>query len=167
MLSKLSFMIKKICFAVLLLSGLVACKSKTAFDYSQNFVKREQSLQPDIEKTESQVEAFAAKQEFDSIGAAGERMEKLVDAKLKEVKDEPAPDVKLGAEFKAAGIKYFEFIRDLYTSYKEYGYAKTPEERQSRMEKIQSMAGQKDKAIGDIQSVQKRYAEANDLKMEK
>ena len=45
-------MLKKIFFAVLFLTAFAACKSKSAFDYSQDFVKKEKSLLPDITATE-------------------------------------------------------------------------------------------------------------------
>lgn len=159
-------MLKKISFAILVLAALASCKSKTAYNYSQNFVTKERSLNADIESTEEKVGRYAKYEQFDSIAVAGERMEKLVDSKLQEVKDEPAPDVKEGANFKAAAIKYFEFIKSMYTAYKAYGNAKTPEERDEKLNAIRTIVDQKPTVIADIQSAQKKYADANGFKIE-
>ena len=72
-------MLKKIFFAALLLTAFAACKSRKAFDYSQDFVKKEQSLLPDINRTEANVKNYMANEQYDSMAIAGENMEKLVD----------------------------------------------------------------------------------------
>lgn len=159
-------MLKKISFAVILLVCLAGCKSKSAFNYSQEFVKKERSLLPDINTTETNVERYIGAEQYDSIAIAGERMEKLVDAKLKEVKDEPAPDAKEAESFKEACIRYFAYIKSMYTGYKNYGAAKTPEDRDIEMKKLQEIVAGKTAAIEDMQRVQKKYADANGFKLE-
>ncbi len=93
-------------------------------------------------------------------------MEKLVDAKLKEVKDEPAPDAKEADNFKEACIKYFGYIKSMYTGYKNYGSAKTAEDRATEMAKLQEIVAGKTAAIADMQRVQRKYADANGFKLE-
>lgn len=160
-------MLRNLLIVLVVSSIFLSCQSKTALNYSENFVKKEKSLTADITDAETRVAAFANSAQFDSIGVVGAQMEKKVDAKLKEIQDEPAPDVKEGENFKAAGIRYFQFIKSLYSGYKDYGYAKTEEERAAHLAKIQEIAGKKNLAISDIQSAQKKYAEANGFKIEK
>lgn len=159
-------MIKKILLGLVIVAGLASCKSKDAFNYSESFVKKEKSLLPDITRTEDDVKRFLAAEQYDSIAIAGERMEKIVDAKLKEVKDEPAPSVKEGDNFKEAGIKYFQFIKSMYTGYKDYGNAKTPEDRDAEMSKLRDIVEKKTKAIEDMQAAQRKFADANGFKLE-
>ena len=159
-------MIKKIFFAVIVLSVFVACNSKSAFNYSQDIVKKEQSLVPDITATETKIAAFLGKEQFDSIAAAGARMEKLVDEKLTELKDQPAPDVKEAAGFKDASMKYFRFIKSMYTGYKDYGSAATADARDAAMTKLRKIVDEKNEAINDMQLAQKKFAEANGFKLE-
>ncbi len=159
-------MIKKILLGLVIVAGLASCKSKDAFNYSESFVKKEKSLLPDITRTEDDVKRFLAAEQYDSIAVAGERMEKIVDAKLKEVKDEPAPNVKEGDNFKEAGIKYFQFIKSMYTGYKDYGNAKTPEDRDAEMSKLRDIVEKKTKAIEDMQDAQRKFADANGFKLE-
>jgi len=148
--------------AIVLLSG---CQSKSAFKFSEDIVAKEQSLVKDIEKTEDQVEMFISNQEFDSMAIVSERMEKLVDEKLEEVKAMKAPDVKEAENFKAAAIKYFAFMKSMYTSYKKYGLAESQEERDEELEEMQDILANKNKAISDMQMAQRKYAEANGFKI--
>lgn len=159
-------MLKKLLCALLLVSSLVACKSKEAFKYSQDFVKKEKSLEPDITQTENSVSRFIAAGQYDSIGNAGERMEKIVQVKIDEIKKEPAPDVKEGENFKSACIRYFEYIKNMYSIYKSYGRAPDEASREAEMQKLQTVVAKKATVISDMQAAQRRYAEANGFKLE-
>ena len=100
-------MLKKISFGVLLLACLVGCSDKkTAYNYNEDFVKKEKSLAPEISETESKVRGYMLLEQYDSIAVAGEHMEKIIGDIVKEVKDKPAPDVKEGQNFKDAGSKF-------------------------------------------------------------
>lgn len=159
-------MIKKLLMGLVIIAGLASCQNKSAFNYSENFVKKERSLLPDINRTEDNVKRFLASEQFDSIAIAGAEMEKIVDAKLKEIKDEPLPDAKEADNFKEAGIRYFQFIKSMYTGYKDYGNAKTPEDRDVEMTKLRDIVDKKAKAIEDMQAAQRKYADANGFKLE-
>jgi hypothetical protein len=157
---------KKIFIACLLVTALAACKSKSAYTYCKDFLAKEKSLMPDIEKTEANIKTYFAADEFDSIAVAGEKMEKLVDNTIQGIQKEPAPDVKQGAEFKQAGIKYFEFIKSMYTAYKNYGHTPTPDGRDEEMKKLMDIVSHRQDAINDIQNAQKKYADANNIKLD-
>ena len=159
-------MIKKIFFCAIMLSVFAACNSKSAFNYSQDIVKKEQSLVPDITDTETKIAGFLGNNQFDSIAVAGARMEKLVDGKLNELKDLPAPDVKEAAGFKDAALKYFRFIKSMYVGYKDLGNATTDDAREQIMNKLRNIVSQKTEAVNDMQRAQKKFAEANGFKLE-
>lgn len=161
-------MLKKLVFAAMVLISITSCDSKKkAFDYSENFVKKENSLLSDITSTENKVERFVAAQQYDSIAVAGEKMEQLVESKIQEIKKEPAPDVKEADNFKEACLKYFGFIKSMYTSYKEFGLAKDEAEREKAKAKVIELATTKQAAITAMQTAQKKFADANGFKLEK
>lgn len=159
-------MLKKLSIAIILLASLAGCKSKSAFNYSQEFVKKERGLLPDITSTEASVKGFLAAEQYDSIATAGERMEKLIGEKIKEIKNQPAPDAKEADNFKEAGIKYFEFMKSMYTGYKNYGHATTPEARDEEMAKLRNIASEKVAVVNTMQLAQKKFADANGFKIE-
>jgi len=159
-------MTRKILFAFIITCMIASCNSKSAFNYSQDIVKKEQSLTADITSTEEKVKNFLDKEQFDSIAAAGAKMEKLVDSKLAEIQSQPAPDVKEAPAFKEASIKYFQFIKSMYTGYREFGSATTPEGREEQMTKLRNIVMQKTDAISAMQKAQKKFADANGFKLE-
>ena len=160
-------MLKKLSIGLLLLACLAGCKSKTAFNYNEDFVKKEKSLEPAISSTETRVSGYKANEQWDSIAMAGEKMETMIGDIVKDIKDKPAPDVKEGQNFKDAGIRYFEFMKSIYTVYKDYGRETTPEGRDAQLQRIQDMVGKKQAEIDNIQSAQQKFAEANGFKIEK
>ena len=152
--------------AATVMLSMAACNSKTAFNYSQDIVKKEKSLMAEITTTEDNVKNYMENEQYDSIAYAGERMEKIVDVQLKEIKDKAAPDVKEGENFKEAAIKYFTFIKSMYSGYKSLGSAATPEDREEELLKLSELVGKKEAAVNDMQKAQKKYAEANGFKLE-
>jgi len=160
-------MLKKLIFGALVLAGLASCGSKkTAFNYSENFVKKEQALLPHITSTENSVERFVGAGQYDSIAVAGEKMEGLVDEALQEVKKAPAPDVKEGENFKEACLKYFAFIKSMYTGYKDFGKAATQADREVVKTRLLEIINGKADAMSAIQTAQKKFADANGFKLE-
>jgi hypothetical protein len=158
-------MLKKLLLGVALITFLASCNTKTAFNYNEDFVKKEKSLEPEISKTETSVSAYMATEQYDSIAVAGEHMETLIDKIVKDIKDKPAPDVKEGSSFKEAGIRYFDFMKSMYTVYKDFGHAGTPEGRQVQLERLQSLTSKKTEEIQHIQDAQKKFADANGFKI--
>lgn len=159
---------KNLFFAAILVAGLAACKSgsKSAFNYSQDIVAKERSLTADITETENMVEKFAGAQQFDSVAAVSARMENKVQQKIDEISAMKVPDAKEADNFREAALKYFKYIKRIYTAYKAVGEAPTPEERQKLAEDMQEVAGKKQEVIDDMQKAQKKYAEANGFKIE-
>lgn len=156
----------KIFITVFFLIALASCNSKKAFKYSQAIVKLERSLMSDIEQTESKVEQFATVQDYDSIVAVSERMEKILDGKLQEVTTMPAPKAKEAENFKQASIRYFSYLKSIYTSYKKFGLAQSDEARQRVMENLQELVAGKTAAVNEMQTAQKKFADANGFKVE-
>ncbi len=63
-------------------------------------------------------------------------------------------------------LRYFAFIKSLFTGYKNYGLAKTYGERQQIAIEQQKLVEERPSVIIEIQKVQKNYAEANGFKVE-
>lgn len=160
-------MIKKL-FAVLLVAGLlVACGGKkAAYNYSQDIVSKERSLEPQITLTETQVERYAGAQQFDSMAAVSERMESLVQKKIDEIEAMKVPKAKEVDNFRAAIMRYFKYIKSIYTGYKNVAKADSPEERQKLAQELVDLANKKNEEIREMQEVQRKYAKANGFRVE-
>ena len=152
-----------------LVAGLAACgsKAKSARDYNNNIIAQEKILEPDAIATENNVKKYYAAAQYDSIAVAGEKMESLIQKSIDEINTLPAPDAKGVDSFKAAMIRYFSFVKSIFTNYKEYGQAGTDEKRQEVFLNIQNTASQRQDHLNDLQSAQRKFAEANNFKLER
>jgi phospholipase/lecithinase/hemolysin len=162
-------MLKKLIIFIAIITGFAACnpRGKSAANYNNSIIEKENSLQPDVEATENNVAKYFNAANYDSIAVAGERMEGIVQKKIDEINAMPTPDAKNIGSFKAAVIEYFRFIKSLYTDYKEYGLADTEEKRMQVALDIQKIVNRKQEALDDLQSAQRKFAEANGFRLQK
>lgn len=150
-----------ICFIIL------ACKSKAAFKYNGIIVNKEKKLAPAIDETENKVEKYFARLNYDSIVIVSKIMEDKVDAELQELKNLAAPAVPEGEDFKKAAINYFEFMKSIYTSYKNFGLQTTEEKRMAERQKILDLARHRENVLAEMQAAQRKYANANGFSLKK
>ena len=148
------------------LFAICSCNNNAAYDYSQKIVNMEKTLIPQIEQTESDVTKFVGDGKYDSIVVSAAKMETMINDKIDEIKKLPAPNAKGGEDFKTSCITYFEFLKSVYTSYKNFGSQTTDDAREQEKNKMISLIGNKEKMIADMQQAQKKFAKDNDFKIE-
>jgi hypothetical protein len=163
---KTNTMIKNIFAALAVVAVLASCKSQSAFKYNQDFVGMEKSLTPAAEKAQLDMQRYMMAKQFDSIAVVATQMENKVEEKIAEIKKTPAPDANGGEKFKASVIGYFGYMKNLYTTYKDLGNAKTDEARQAEALKLQEIAMQGEAVIRTIKVAQQEYAKANNFRIE-
>lgn len=153
--------------SVLLIGVLAGCQSKSAFNFSQDIVAKEKSLIAEAGTMQEDMERCAAAEQYDSVAIVAEKMEAGVQEKIDEIEAMPLPDAKMAKEFKDAALKYFHFIKSLYTGYKKWGRAATQEERDEIYNELILIDKNKERAVDEMQRAQKVYANANGFKIEK
>jgi hypothetical protein len=147
---------------------LTACGSKkAAFDYSEKLVAMEQSLVPDITETEDKVEIYLTNGQFDSAKTVSQRMEDKIAEKIKEVENTPPPQVNEAENFKKAFLKYFSYMKSIYTSYAKYASQTTEEDRGMALEEMMNIINNKKEAIEEVQRMQVKFAKANGFSVNK
>jgi len=156
---KTVFTIAIICFFA------IGCKSKLALDYNNMIVKSQQELARSMDKTEPLLKNYFANYEYDSISSVSSRMEAKIDSILREIQKKPAPKVKQGENFKKAALNYFDYMKTIYTSYKNYGAEGTPEGRIIGLAVISKVTNSEDKAIADMRQAQRIFAKDNGFKI--
>ena len=147
------------CFAI-------GCKSKIAIDYNDMIVKKQKDLNKSIDETEPNLKNYFASYQYDSIASVSSRMEEKVDSIMCDVRKTAAPKVKQGENFKKAALNYFDYMKSIYTSYKNYGVETTPEGRQFQLQVMSTVTSHEDKAIADMQQAQKIFAKDNGFKIQ-
>lgn len=158
-------MFKHLLFIAVLFTGLIACKSKSAANYSQELVALERPFSLIINSAEEKIGEYVAAEKFDSIAIAGADLENQVQKKIDEINAIPLPKAKEADNLKAAMLRYFTLIKSLSTGYKNYGLAKTDDERQQIANEQQKLVEEETSMISVLQSIQKKYAEANGFKI--
>jgi hypothetical protein len=153
------FTIAAICFFA------IGCKSKMALDYNNTIVKYQQSLAKSMDQTEPQLKNYFANYEYDSIASVSSRMEAKIDSIIHVIQSKPAPKVKQGENFKKVALNYFDYMKTIYQSYKNYGMETTPEGRIIGLAVISRVTTQEDKVIADMQQAQRIFAKDNGFKI--
>jgi len=146
------------CFAI-------GCKSKIAKDYNDMIVKKQKSLAGSIDENEPKLRNYFANYEYDSIAAVSGRMETKIDSIIQSIKRKPAPKATQGENFKKAALNYFDYMKTLYTTYKNYGLTTSPEARIVGREIISRVTSQEDKMVADMQQAQRIFAKDNEFKI--
>ncbi len=153
--------------AALVLLALISCKSKTAFDYSQTIVKMENELSADLATADLKVAEYMEAQKTDSAILMTQQMETLAEGTLKEVQELEAPKVKEGENFKKSAVRYFSYIKSIYTSFNRLTMAATDEQKEIERERLAKIIKDKKEATDAMQEAQRKFAAANDFRIEK
>ena len=161
---------KKLLLSTLLIAFIISCKDNdkapsSPVAYNEDFKKIERNLDSEIHNTEVNVERYTEHEQYDSIAAAGKRMEDIVEKIITDIKDAPAPDGKGGAAFKDAGIQYFEFMKKFYGIYTDYGKSKDADGRAKQLDKLQELNTKKLEVMQQMQAAQKKFASDNGIKL--
>jgi hypothetical protein len=141
------------------------CKSKVAMDYNDLIVEKQKSLGKNMDQAAPLLKSYFASYEYDSIASLSSRMETRIDMIIKEIAKKPAPNVNQGDNFKKAALHYFDYMKSIYTSYKNYGLQNSPEGRQIQLQVMAMIINNEDKMIAEMQKAQKIFAKDNGFKI--
>ena len=108
---------------------------------------------------------YFASFQYDSIASVSTRMETKIDTIIRDIAKRPAPNVKEGGNFKKAALHYFDYMKSIYTSYKNYGLQNSPEGRQIQLQIMSMIISNEDKTIAEMQKAQQIFAKDNGFKI--
>jgi len=154
-------------FAILLLVSLVSCQSKSAFDYSEAIVRMERELSADIAEADQKLLAYMDAKKSDSAVMISKHMEDLAEDKLNEVEKLKAPPVNEGDNFKKSAVRYFTYIKSIYTAFRRFTMAATDSEKEKERKKLAKIIGEKKEITKAMQEAQRKFALANNFLIEK
>ncbi|HEY2720530.1 MAG TPA: hypothetical protein VGI82_02315 [Chitinophagaceae bacterium] len=141
------------------------CKSKIAIDYNDMIAGKQKDLGKSMDEAEPNLKNYFASYQYDSIAAVSSRMETQIDSIIAQINRKPAPNVTQAVNFKKAALQYFDYMKSIYTSYKDYGLQTTPQGRQVQQQIMSMVLSQEDKEIADMQQAQKIFAKDNGFKI--
>lgn len=150
-----------------LLMTIISCTAKSAFEYSETIVRMENELSAEIARADLKVTEYLETQKKDSAIIMSQQMESLADSKLKEIQKLEAPKVKEAGNFKKAAVRYFTYIKTIYTSFKKFTMAATEEQKEIERERLARIIKDKKEAAEAMQEAQRKFALANNFKIGK
>ena len=156
---------RTICTIATICFFAIGCKSKMALDYNNMIAQNQQSLAESMDQTEPLLKDYFANHEYDSIASVSTRMEAKIDSIIRNIQQKPVPKVKQSENFKKVALNYFDYMKTIYTSYKNYGSESTPEGRIIGLAVISRVTNQEGKLITEMQQAQRVFAKDNGLKM--
>ena len=143
-----------VAIAIICFSGM-GCKSKVAMNYNDMIVEKQKKLGKNMDQAAPLLKNYFASYQYDSIASVSSRMEIKIDTIIKEIAKKPAPAVKQGENFKKAALHYFDYMKSIYTSYKNYGLQNSPEGRQIQLQVMSMIINNEGKMIAEMQKAQK------------
>ena len=152
---------------LLLLVSLFSCKSKSAFDYSEAIVRMEKELSADIAEADQKLLSYMDAKKSDSAILMSRHMETLAEDKLNEVEKMKAPHVKEGDNFKKTAVRYFSYIKSIYTAFRKFTMAESDAEKEKERKKLAKIIGEKNEITKAMQEAQRKFAAANNFLIEK
>ena len=146
---------------------VAGCKSNSAFDYSQAIVKIETDFAAEIIPADKKVSEFLDSDQHDSAAIFTQQMEDLAEKRLAQVRDLKAPNVKEAENFKLAAIRYFTYLKTMYTAFNNFTKASTEEAKEAERVRLAKIVADKDDATRTLQLAQQKFAAANNFRIEK
>lgn len=160
-------MSRKIIVAVFLFITITSCNSgKDAFQYSEDVVEIERSMGSTIQETEALYSQYLTDAKYDSAMAVSNRMMKFVDGKIDELQRLKKPRAKEVDQFREAALNFFQYMRELYSTYAEYAKNATGDHVLEYQQKLEKMVNKKNNIIDAMQQAQLKYAKANGFRIE-
>jgi len=156
---------KTIVAIVIICSLGAGCKSKLAIDYNDMIVKKQKSLGKSMDAAAPLLKNYFASFQYDSIASVSAKMETKIDTIISEIAKKPAPAVKQGENFKKAALHYFDYMKSIYTSYKNYGLQNSPEGRQIQLQVMSMIINNEDKMVAEMQKAQQIFAKDNGFRI--
>jgi hypothetical protein len=157
--------VKIVLAAALAVFFMTSCKSKKAMDYNEMIVKEQKKLAQSMDEEAPELRNYFANYQYDSIASVSSRMEARINIIINEINKTPVPNVSQGTNFKKAALQYFNYMKNVYTAYKNYGMQTSPDGREIEMQVIQKMTSGEDQVIADMQNAQQIFAKNNGFKI--
>ena len=144
----------------------VGCRSKEAFNFSEDIVKIERKLGESVKETQPQILHYMQESIYDSLAYVGGDMVKKTEESIDEINALRMPAINEAANFKAAAIRYFTHIRNIYDSYKIYAEQPNDSLRSVEAENMVRLEDGMADMVKEMQGAQQKFAEANGFKID-
>lgn len=141
--------------------------AETPMQFSEKIVNAEMALAEPLAKAERSIRVQADSSNYEAMGKTAAEAEKLVQDKIDEIEKISASDFKGGDDFKRSAITYFEYVKSIYTTYKNIGQAENEGVRLAQTRQMDTILATQKNVITMMQAAQEKFAIENGFQVEK
>lgn len=120
----------------------------------------ENSLEEPMLKAEAEIKVRSDNGNMQGVAQSAKAMEDSIQLRVDEVK-KLTPVGKGGEDFKIVLTRYFEFLKSIYTTYREIAEAPNDNVRAEKGKQMQSIMNAQSSVITTLQQAQQKYAADN------
>ncbi len=150
------------CFVLLIScsSGSGDEKMATPEAFNDRVYSMEQSLGEPLLKAEAEIRQKQQQGDFKGMAQAANAMEDSVDLRIRAIRKMKPPGVG-GEDFKTAAVRYFEYLKMIYSNYGEIALAADVQGKDAAENKMARWLNWQTQVLANLRSAQAKYAADN------
>lgn len=141
--------------------------TQTPMQFSEKIVNMELELGQPLASAEKSIITKLDSSDYENAGKIAAEAEKLVDEKIKSIEKINAKGFTGGEEFKTTAINYFEYVKSIYTNYKNIGTAGSEGARLAEVRRMDTIRANQERVITMMQAAQDKFATDNGFQVDK
>lgn len=155
---------RSVLFFSLVVFSAIGCRSRsamTAKQYSDEVIAMRQSLAEPIRLAENEIKNFGDNANYTGLGGVGGKMESLIQGKIDTLSKINTSSFTGGADFKIVVVRYFEYMKEVYGTYKKIGDAPDQASRLKATDEMYRKLSAQPDVEAQMNASQTRFAALN------
>ncbi len=137
-------------------------KASTPEQFNDRVYSMEQSLGEPLLKAEAEIRRQQLQGDFKGMTQTANAMEDSVDLRIRAVREMKPLGVG-GEDFKTAALRYFEYLKKIYSNYGEIAQAEDVQSKDAAENKMARWLSWQTQVLANLRSAQAKYAADNDF----
>lgn len=132
----------------------------TPVQLNEKIMDLENSLAEPMLKAEAEIKARGDNGNIEGVIQSAKAMEDTIQLRLTKLKGLSTVGVG-GEDFKTATVRYFEYLKSIYTTYKEIAQAKDDNAKTEKRKQMETILSSQQAVMVNLQQTQQKYAADN------
>lgn len=137
-----------------------AGKVYTPVQLNETIMALENSLEEPMLKAEAEIKVRSSNANMAGVAQSAKAMEDSIQLRLDAAKNLSPVGVG-GEDFKVVSVRYFEFLKSIYTTYREMAEAKDDNIKMEKAKQMESLMNSQAGVMATLQQAQQKYATDN------
>ena len=137
-----------------------AGKVYTPVQLNEGITALENGLEEPMLKAEAEIKVRSGNNNMAGVAQSAKAMEDSIQVRIDAI-NKMSPVGKGGEDYKIVAARYFEYLKSIYTTYREIAEAKDENGRVEKSNKMQSIMNAQNAVLSNLQQAQQKYAADN------